>query len=328
VSGPVLITGAAGFIGSHLALRLAREGGKIRALDVKPAPLAFHNTSIQYHRVDLRQIEAVRAILDGVHTVFHLASAHLEVHARPEFFEQVNVAAAASLAEACAAASVTRLVHTSSVGVYGHVQQPPAAEDAPVAPRNAYERTKLAGEKAVLEVAARRGLAVIVLRPAWVYGPGCGRTAKLVRSLMQRRFVFIGDGCNLRHPLYIDDLVDAFGLASRARAELSGRVYNVAGPRPLSVEELVTAFARAVGVAVPRRRIPRAAGWALGRSAELVWGIAGREPPFSRRSLSFFDADNAFDTTAAFRDFGFVPQVELEEGLRRTLNDATWRFAA
>jgi nucleoside-diphosphate-sugar epimerase len=66
----------------------------------------------------------------------------------------------------------------------------------------------------------------------------------------------------------------------------------------------------------------------LGRSAELVWGIAGREPPFSRRSLSFFDADNAFDTTAAFRDIGFVPQIELEEGLRRTLNDATWRFAA
>ena len=212
-----------------------------------------------------------------------------------------------------------RLVHTSSVGIYGHVEDPPANEDAPKHPQTPYERTKLAGEEAVLRCAREAGLDVVVLRPAWVYGPGCPRTAKLLRSLRKRRFFYVGAGANLRHPLFIDDMVDAYLCAAAAPAEVAGRSYVIAGPRSMTLREMVETFARASGVMAPRLRLPRGVSRGLALAAEVAFRIAGREPPFSRRSLAFFENDNAFDTSAAERDLGFRAKVDLEEGLQRTL---------
>jgi nucleoside-diphosphate-sugar epimerase len=319
----VLVTGAAGFIGAHLALRLAAEGHVVHALDVRPLPEPLLRAGITHHAVDMRDSAAVESLLDDIDVVHHLASAHLEVHRTAAFYEQVNVLAAAALAAACAKRGVRRLVHASSVGVYGHVAEPPAREDSSFRPGTLYERTKLAGEQAVARVAAGAGLDVIVLRPAWVYGPGCRRTAKLLRGVARGRFAYVGDGCTLRHPIHVDDVVDAFLIAAAAPAGANGGCFIIAGPRSLPLRELVETCARVLGVAPPRRRIPRALALVAGRGAELAWGAIGREPPISRRTLSFFENDNAFDTTAAARDLGFVARIELEDGLRRTIADAT-----
>ena len=120
------------------------------------------------------------------------------------------------MVELCAAARVRRLVHVSSVGVYGHVANPPAAEDAPLAPVNTYERTKRAGEEAARKAAAQYGVDMVIVRPSWVYGAGCPRTEKLVGALRRGRFFYIGPARNLRHPVYIDDFLDGVLLAANA----------------------------------------------------------------------------------------------------------------
>lgn len=319
MSGHVVVTGAAGFIGGYLVQALAQDGADVRAVDVQPDPGRFRLGTVRYFRQDIRDGDGMAALVDGADTVYHLASAHLEVTASDQRYREVNVEAAWGLAEACAAAGVRRLVHVSSVGVYGHVESPPAREDAPMRPENIYERTKLEGELAVSRSAAATGLDLVVLRPAWVYGHGCRRTAKLVRSVRSRRFVYIGEGDNLRHPIYISDVVDAMRLAAEAPAGLSGRTYNIAGPRYLPLRELVDTCARVLDVSPPVGRLPRELVLAAGRAAEVVWGAARREPPFSRRSLAFFENDNAFDIDAARRDLGFEPRVDLEEGVRRTV---------
>lgn len=316
---PVLVTGAAGFIGSHLARHLAGAPGTVRAIDVRPPPAALAERGIEYHRVDVRDLDRVEELATGVDTVFHLASAHLDVTAPDRLFEEVNVRAARGLVHCCASAGVRRLVHTSSVGIYGHVSDPPATEESPKNPQNVYERTKLAGERAVAEMAAALGLDVVVLRPAWVYGPGCPRTAKLIRALRKRRFFYAGDGSNLRHPVHIDDVVTAFDLAADAPERPGVRAYIVGGPHAVTLRELVGAFADALDLPAPRRRIPRQAAKVLGRAAELAFGLIGRQPPFSRRSLAFFENDNAFDLSRARRELGFVPRIGLDEGIRRTL---------
>lgn len=319
----VLVTGAAGFLGAHLCRRLVAEGDTVVALDVRPRPAALTVDGVRYRQADLRSPDAWQGDLHGADTVFHLASVHLQVNAPESDYRAVNVDAAVRLAEESQSAGVRRFVHTSTVGIYGHVQHPPADEDAPRTPTNPYERTKLAGEEALAHAASRSGLDLRILRPAWIYGPGCPRTAKLLRSVRRRRFFFVGSGGNLRHPVYVDDMVDALVLASQAPGG-ARRDHIVAGPAPMTLRAVVDECAAAVGVSPPRLALPRPAALLLGYGAESAGRLLGKNPPFSRRSLAFFENDNAFDIRAARRDLGYEPRVDFSEGLRRTLADRTW----
>jgi dihydroflavonol-4-reductase len=323
VSDAVLVTGAVGFVGAHLVRALATDRA-VHAVDVRPAPSGLLPDGVRFTAADVRDASSFGPVLAGVDTVYHLASAHLQVNQSEAGYRAVNVRAAAALVHACAAAGVRRFVHTSTVGVYGHVVAPPADESTPPAPGNAYERTKLEGEAAVRDAAATARIELIVVRPAWVYGPGCPRMAKLLRSVRKKSFVYVGSGTNLRHPIYISDAIDALMLAGAADAAYAGQHYVVAGPRPVTLRELVDTCARQLGVAAPKRRLPRPIALAAAGAAELAFRVARREPPFSRRSLLFFENDNAFDTTAARRDLGFDPRIELDEGLRRTIDEGSW----
>src|SRR5579872_1900966 len=312
----VLVTGAGGFVGSHFAPHLAGRGFEVIGIDVH-APARSpggERSGVDFRVQDIRDTRALAAALDGVDTVFNLASVHLDVHATPEQFESVNVKALEQLIDLSAAAKVRRVVQVSSVGVYGHVAHPPAAEDAPLNPDNDYEKTKAAGERAAREAARRTGLDLVIVRPSWVYGVGCPRTAKLIRSLRKRQFFFIGRGNNLRHPIYIDDMLAALELAAAAGPEVSGRTFNIAGPRWMTVEEMVGEFAQALQVPPPAFHAPRWLGLSVGWAAEQVSGIVGAEPPVSRRTLAFFENDNAFDIGAARRSLGFDPKTDLPGG--------------
>jgi nucleoside-diphosphate-sugar epimerase len=310
-----LVTGAAGFIGAHCVRDLATRGWQVRALDVH-APSAPPAAGVDFRVHDLREGAALAAAVAGVDVVFHLASVHLDVSASYAEFESVNVKAVESLVEACASAGVRRLVHVSSVGVYGHVQHAPANENAPLNPVNDYERTKRAGEEAARRAASRCAVDLVILRPSWVYGEGCPRTDKLVGALRKKRFFYIGAARNLRHPIYIDDFLEGMRLAARAGSEVAGRTYNVAGPRWMTVQQMVETVAQAVGAQPPTLRIPRGLGLAAGWCAELIGAALRFNPPISRRTLAFFENDNAFDIGAARRELGFEPRVELLEGMR------------
>lgn len=313
-----LVTGAGGFIGSHFVRHLATQGWAVRALDVHSPAVGFDG-GIEYRIQDIRDEPTLSAALEGVDYVFNLASVHLDVHASYEQFRSVNVQALGRLVELSAAAGVKRLVQVSSVGVYGNVVSPPAKEDAPLNPENDYERTKAAGEAAAKSAAARTGLDLVVVRPSWVYGAGCPRTAKLLRALRKRSFFYIGTGRNLRHPVYVDDLLAGLEQAALAGPEIAGATFNMAGPSWMTVQEMVTQFAEAIDVRPPVLHAPRWLGLTVGWSAEQLGAVLGREPPVSRRTLAFFENDNAFDISAARQAFGFDPRTELLGGVRRAV---------
>jgi nucleoside-diphosphate-sugar epimerase len=315
----VLITGGGGFIGSHLVEDQLRRGREVTAVDLKTESLR-HLTSNP--RLNLLQGDFTdRAFLDthlqDQDICFHLASAHLETGVGDEYFWRVNVEGARDFVERCHAAGVGRFVHCSSVGVYGDITNPPADEESECHPDVAYEKSKLAGEKAVIDYARKHEYGVVVVRPAWVYGPRCRRTERLFRAIEKRRFFFVGDGKTWRHPIYIDDMVAGFEKATTEDQAL-GELFIMAGPQAVTLEDLVNQIADCVGVQRPSLKLPRVLVWIGCLLLEFGFPLLGKEPPFTRRSLKFYTGNTAFSIKKACKVLDFEPQVNLIEGIERT----------
>jgi len=316
----VLITGGGGFIGSHLVDSQLAQGNAVRTVDVHVARLghAAAHPHLEIISGDLTDEALLRQIVTGVEVVYHLASAHLDVSLPDSYYHQVNVTATLNLVRAAHEAGVRRFVHCSTNSVIGDLQHPPADETTPCHPTNIYEQTKWEGEQAVLAYARQTGFPVVVIRPAWVYGPRCPRTAKLLRTIKKGRFIMFGRSRTLRHPLYIDDAIRGFEQAAAAEG-VSGQVYFIAGENPVTIAELVAVAAAVQGVKSPWLRLPLSLGLMAGYALQLAFKPLGQQPPFSRRSLDFFMKDNAYDISRARRDLGFAPQIDLRTGLEKTL---------
>jgi dihydroflavonol-4-reductase len=309
----VLVTGAGGFIGRHLTRALLEREHPTTALDPHLPPAAEGLRGIA---ASVSDAGARAEALESIDTVFHLAACHLGVRTPPEEFERINVKAVAALAREAAAAGVRRFVHCSSVGVYGRIADPPADEETPCHPNLVYERSKLAGEQAVLAAASETGLDTVVLRPAWVYGPGCPRTERLFGAIGKGRFIVAGTGRSKRHCIYISDMVEAFLLAARADAAV-GKTIIVGDAGAVSIRQLVDEIARLTG-ARPPLRVPLAALHAVALMAEIVFKPLGAEPPISRRTLEFFTSNTSFRIDRARETLGFEPRFDLARGLAET----------
>lgn len=320
-SSSVLVTGAGGFIGSHLVKDQVRLGRNVSALDTNLDRLDNLRDveNLKFILADIRDSTKLAESLEGIDVVFHLASAHLEVSKPQSYFESINVDAAGTLVELTAAAGARRLVHCSTVGVYGPLAKLPAAEDAECRPDIAYEITKLKGENAVREAAIRENVSTIILRPAWVYGPGCPRTLKLFRAISQRKFVMVGDGQNFRHPIYIDDMLMAFERAASV-SRIVNDTYNVASDNPVRLNELVGEIISVLDSDFRPKRIPLGIMTPVCVVVESIFKVFSKEPPFSTRSLKFFTESSSFNISKVKTALGFQPEVALADGLRKTHN--------
>lgn len=319
MSRRAVVTGAGGFIGYNLANALVNAGWAVAGLDLHypTAAGAGRKPRFEAYTADFRDTAALRPTLQGAEVLFHLAAAHLNVSLPDSEYWDVNVRSLPALLRAAQEAGVRRVVHVSSVGVYGNLRQWPANEESPKHPQSIYGTTKLEGETLALRTARELGLELTAIRPAWVYGPGCPRTAKLYRTLRKGRFAMIGRGDNLRHPVFIDDLVAAMMVAADHEAA-PGQVFLVAGPDTVTSRQLVEAFSQVLATPLPGVRVPYALGYLAALAAEAVFAPLRRQPPISRRSLEFFNTNNAFDTGKARRMLGFEPRVTFVEGLRAT----------
>jgi nucleoside-diphosphate-sugar epimerase len=310
----VLITGAGGFIGYHMVKDQLKKGREVTAVDLHFNQLKnlTSHPRLKILQRDFRDPK-LEPYLKGHEVCFHLASAHLEVGVRDDYYWKVNVSGLKEFLQRAYKEGIERFVHISSVGVYGDVKNPPADETYPCSPTNIYEKTKLAGEQEVVKFAKQSGFPVAVVRPAWVYGTYCPRTEKLLRTIKKGRFVIFGSGQHLRHPIYIADCVRAINLCAE-RSTLEGQIYNIAGPKTVTIRELVDTAADALGVSRPSLHLPLGFGVLAGHLMEAAFRLIGRQPPFSHRSVDFFKKDNSYDISKAREEINFDPQVELFSG--------------
>jgi nucleoside-diphosphate-sugar epimerase len=315
----VLVTGASGFTGGHLARTLAARGYAVRALIRRPDQAEpLRRDGIETVMGDVRERAALERAVADVQVVYHIAAIYRQAGLPESEYRAVNVTAVKELIEAAAAAGASRVVHCSTVGVHGDVENPPAGEDAPLRPGDIYQRTKVEGERVAREAAARTGLAVTIARPSGIYGPGDRRLLKLFRGVARRRFAVLGSGNIFYHLTYIEDLVEGFRLCAEVPAA-ANRTYILAGGEVTTLSELIGLIAEDAGVRPPSGRWPVWPVWLAGALCEAACVPLRIEPPLYRRRVDFFTKSRAFDIARARLEIGFSPRVGLREGIHRTL---------
>ncbi len=317
----VLITGATGFTGQSLALKLVAAGYRVRALvRHRKRAASLERAGVAVMEGDIRDPASVRASTAGIHTVYHLAAVFRTAGWPDSEYRGVHVDGTRHLVEASAAAGVTRFVHCSTVGVHGSVEgDAPATEDAPFRPGDIYQLTKLEGEQMAIETADRLGLPITVVRPGPIYGPGDRRFVKMIGGIARRRFVLLGDGTPRFQMVYIDDLTEGIRLAGETEGAV-GRTYILTGREAPTLNDLVNQIADVAQVPPPSFRLPVWPFLLAGAVFEAICVPLRLEPPIYRRRVKFFTSNRWFDTSRARAELGFAPKVPLRDGLRRTLD--------
>ncbi|HEX6464028.1 MAG TPA: NAD-dependent epimerase/dehydratase family protein, partial [Vicinamibacterales bacterium] len=272
---------------------------------------------------DLRDAASVREALRDVSVAYNIAALYREAGLPDDTYFEVNARAVASLIASAAHAGVRRVVHCSTVGVHGDVGQVAANEDAPFAPGDVYQQSKVEGERRAREaerLASEAGprVEVVIARPTGIYGPRDSRLLKLFRGVARRRFVYLGAGRILYHLTYVEDVAEGLRLCGEVQ-EAAGRTYIIGGPETPTLTEIVAEIAAQVNVPVPTRHLPVWPVWIAGAVCEAICRPFGLEPPLYRRRVDFFTKSRAFDISRARRELGYAPAVGLKDGIRRSV---------
>lgn len=315
----ILVTGGTGFTGKALVLRLLDLGHEVVALDYKEGrktdELRAHGARVVIGSVT--DPEMVARAVEGAEVVHHLAAAFRELGVPESFYREVNVDGTRNVLAAAERAGVRKVICCSTCGVHGNVDHPPADEDAPIQPADYYQRTKFMAEPIAREY-FERGLETVIFRPAAIYGPGDPeRFAMIFRRVARGTFPMFGDGRTLYHPLYIDNLVDAFVLAM-APGRGEGEAYLIADEEYLGIEDLVRRVAKALGVEVKVSHYPVWPVVVAGHLCETLYKPFGAAPPIFPRRVDWYRQNRAFKLDKAKRDLGYQPKIGIDEGLRRT----------
>jgi UDP-glucose 4-epimerase len=245
----VLVTGGAGFIGSHVVDRLRAQGIAPRILDVRRSP--HHPSKVEHAVADLLDIDAVEAAMKGCDAVIHLAaSADVDEVARdPAHAEAVNARGTLNVLEAARRAGVKRIVYASTIWVYGNKTGTVSEEDPVELPDHLYTATKLAGEMYCRSYAALYGLQCTVLRFGIPYGPRA-RPAGVIplfvtKALAGEPLTIAGEGLQSRRFVYVEDLAD--GVVRGLSAHATGRTYNLVGDESVTIRGIADTVRDLVG---------------------------------------------------------------------------------
>ncbi len=315
----VLVTGGTGFTGKALVKRLIEEGHQVTALDykegLKTEELRKWGAEVVIGSVTDKAV--VEKSIQGAEVVHHLAAAFRELNVPDSYYREVNVGGTSNVLEAAFRQGVKKFIYCSTCGVHGNIDHPPGGEDAPIQPADYYQTTKFEAEPVVGEY-FKRGLKTVILRPAAIYGPGDPeRFYMIYKKVAKGSFPMFGKGKTYYHPLYIENLVDAFMLCME-EGKGDGQAYLIADEQYLEIEDLVRKVGHSLGIEVKINHYPIIPLIIAGHLFEKLYKPFGATPPIFPRRVDWYRQNRAFNINKAKRELGYLPKVGIEEGLRLT----------
>ncbi len=321
----ILVTGGGGFLGHALCKGLVEQGHEVTSYN-RGYYSSLESSGVRQIQGDLANRDAMVAACADVEAVFHNA-AKAGAWGSYESYRLANVVGTDNVIAACRAHGIGRLIYTSTPSVTHRATHPVEGGTADTVPygegfKAPYATTKMIAEKAVL-AANDAQLATIALRPRLIWGPG---DQQLVPRLASRakagRLRFVGGGHNVIDTTYIDNAAqahfDAFAHLAPG-AVCAGRAYFISNSEPKPVREIVNALLRAVGAPEVTKSLPFGVAYAIGAVCETLWPLLRLkdEPPLTRFLAEQLSTTHWYDMAPATRDFGYLPRISIEEGLRR-----------
>lgn len=310
--GPVLVTGAGGFIGAALARHLAERGIEVLGVDLR-------GDGERVRAADVGRPEEFADLLGRAHTVVHAAALVTNALDDDEMW-RANVLATRNLAVAAARHGVRRFVQVSSIVVYGNAARGELDEEYPVhAHGGSYVLTKLAAEHAVLAAHAAHGLEFAIVRPGDVYGPGSRPwVIEPIGLVKNRQFLLPANGEGCFRPVYVDDLVRGIAAAALSPAAANG-IFNLSCEGFVTTREFFAHHHRWLGRSGPLC-LPTAVAWSLAESTFRAKRLLGRRSEGSGASILQLTSRAWFSIRKAGELLDWRPEVGLEDGMRRSEN--------
>ncbi len=330
--GLCLVTGASGFIGGHLAKRLAAKGRPVRCLVRASSDTSdLAGLDVELAIGDLTSPSSLASAVEGCSYVFH-CGALVSDWATTQEIKRANVAGTRNLLDAAVAASVERFIHFSTTDVYSHPQPGSDSQMAPIDEKhtaqrfgNWYAQTKREAETAVLAAHAEHALDAVVLRPATVYGPGSRDVVgEIARAIRSRNMLLIDGGRAIAGLCYVDNLIDVAVLA-RDHEAAPGEAFNVSDGLDTTWRQFTDDLADGLDCAKPRWSMPywmaSGIGFSLEHGYRVLRRTTGLRTPalLSRQAVQVLGRNQQFSSSRVRELLGWAPQVGYEAGLEATL---------
>lgn len=318
----VLVTGATGFLGERLALRLTGLGYKVTGTGRNgQAGRRLEEQGIRFVSADLRHADDIRKLCFKQEAVFHCAALSSPWGAYTDFYNN-NVLGTRHIAEGCLENGVSRLLYVSTPSVYfDYTERYQITEEEPFPskPANAYAQTKMLAEQEV-DRASAQGLPVITIRPRAIFGPG-DRTIlpRLIEANERGRVPIIDGGKAVIDATYVDNVVDALLLGLESPDTLNGRKFNITNGEPLRFGNLLDKMFAKLGQ--PLRALPLSyrkaylAASAMELAARLFH--PAKEPQLTRYTVGVIARSQTLDISAARNELGYSPAISVEQGMDR-----------
>lgn len=315
----ILVTGGTGFTGAALVFRLCDLGHKVTSLDNQKGILydKLMQKGVKLITGSITDKKTVDDATQGNEFIFHVAAAFRKLDVPDSHYYDVNVNGTRNVLESAVKYNVKKVVYCSTQGVHGHIKNPPGDENSPIAPADYYQQTKYEGEEVVQEF-MNQGMNCTILRPTAIYGPGDPERFFMIFNRVKKGFFpMFGSGKTFYHPLYIDNLVDAFILTMDLDTGRGG-TYIIGDEEYLSIKSLVKAVSEAMDKPVKIPHLPILPLMIMGHVCEKLCKPFGISPPIFPRRVDWFRQIRAFKIEKAKKELNFQPQVGLLEGLKKT----------